>query len=90
MKKNKRRKKCPKCQGSGIYEGYNGYDHKCDHCNGTGRLPMHKKKKIVIKAYMDYNFVSEFLYEEVYFHRPTTRHTNPDVKSVKAKIIVEI
>jgi len=22
-----------KCKGTGIYEGYNGYDHKCE-CNG--------------------------------------------------------
>jgi hypothetical protein len=39
MKKDKSKKHihrfnlCPKCRGSQIYEGYNGYDHKCE-CNG--------------------------------------------------------
>ena len=31
-------RKCYKCDGLGIYEGYSGYDHKCDHCYGTGKI----------------------------------------------------
>lgn len=42
MKKKKpiktRSIKCRKCNGSGTYESWNGYDHRCDWCEGTGRI----------------------------------------------------
>jgi hypothetical protein len=32
-----------------------------------------------IKAWMDYNKKEDILYESIYFKRPNTKHTNPDV-----------
>ena len=45
----KRSEICRRCRGMGSYEGYNGFEHQCDSCGGTGKLLNEKEK--VIKAY---------------------------------------
>lgn len=42
-----------------------------------------------IIAYMDYDKVEDVYLETVYFDRPTTRHTNPNVVTRKVIIISE-
>ena len=38
-------------------------------------------------AYMDYDKKAKIYLEAIYFTRPTTRHTNPDV--VSRKVVIE-
>ena len=39
-----------------------------------------------IIAYMDYDKKEHVIKEVIYFKRPTTRHTNPDIKTIKVEV----
>jgi hypothetical protein len=41
-----------------------------------------------IKAWMDYNKEDKTLEEVIYFKRPTTKHTNPDIVSKEVIVIL--
>jgi hypothetical protein len=48
-----------------------------------------KKRRIYTReVYVDYNKVDKTLNETVYFKKPTTRHTNPEIVFKKAILIV--
>jgi hypothetical protein len=48
---------------------------------------MSKTKKRTLTAYMDYDKYIGIFHETIYFKRPITRHTNPDVIVKKVKVI---
>lgn len=37
-------------------------------------------------AYMDYDKKETVVKEAIYFKRPTTRHTNPDIRTIKVEV----